>query len=101
GRESYRRPGSGIRLRLVAVTTADRLRLLTILWLSAAVAVPASGASQANRAAALNDATASPGSVDGPAAPIPPAVAARDASGRITLRATRLERPLEIDGRLD
>ena len=33
--------------------------------------------------------------------PIPPAVVAKDAQGRITLRAVRLDRPLVIDGRLD
>jgi hypothetical protein len=33
--------------------------------------------------------------------PVPPAVVAQDESGRIALRAVRLERPLEIDGHLD
>jgi hypothetical protein len=39
--------------------------------------------------------------IDGPPPPTPPAVVARDASGRITLRATRLPEKLVIDGRLD
>ena len=34
-------------------------------------------------------------------APVPPAVASQDESGRVSLRAVRLERPLEIDGQLD
>ena len=38
---------------------------------------------------------------DGAPPPVPPAVATRDERGRVTLRASRLERPLEIDGRLD
>lgn len=39
--------------------------------------------------------------IDGPPAPAPPAVAARDEAGRVTLRATRIEQPLTLDGRLD
>jgi hypothetical protein len=39
--------------------------------------------------------------LDGPPAPIAPAVVSRDAAGRATLRATRVEAPLRIDGALD
>ena len=39
--------------------------------------------------------------LDGPPAPIPPAVVSRDDKGRATLRAVRLASPLRIDGRLD
>ena len=39
--------------------------------------------------------------IDGPAAPVAPAVMARDASGRVTMRATRIDLPLRIDGILD
>ena len=39
--------------------------------------------------------------IDGPAAPVPPAVISRDDNGRATVRAVRLERPLSIDGQLD
>ena len=39
--------------------------------------------------------------IDGPPPPVPPAVVSRDAEGRVTLRAIRLERPLNLDGRLD
>ena len=42
-----------------------------------------------------------PLTVDGLPVPIPPAVISRDASGRATVRAQRLTRPLRIDGRLD
>ncbi len=42
-----------------------------------------------------------PAAFDGPPAPVPPAVVSRDAQGRATLRAVRLDRPLSIDGRID
>ena len=37
----------------------------------------------------------------GPPPPVAPAVVARDAQGRATVRATRLTAPLQLDGRLD
>ena len=52
-------------------------------------------------AAALNVASASDVPLDGPPAPLAPAVINRDDKGRATLRATRIDRPLTIDGRLD
>jgi hypothetical protein len=36
-----------------------------------------------------------------PPSPVPPAVDSRDERGKVTLRAVRLDRPLQIDGRLD
>ena len=39
--------------------------------------------------------------IQGPPPPEPPAVAARDAAGRMTIRAVRLDAPLDIDGTLD
>jgi hypothetical protein len=36
-----------------------------------------------------------------PAPPLPPAVIARDPEGRVTVRATRLDQPLVLDGQLD
>ena len=39
--------------------------------------------------------------IDGPAAPIAPETITRDADGRATVRAVRLEAPLQLDGRLD
>src|SRR5687767_1669160 len=38
---------------------------------------------------------------DAPPPPVPPASVARDAQGRATVRAIRLEEPLRVDGRLD
>jgi len=52
-------------------------------------------------AAALNVASASDVPLDGPPAPVAPAVINRDDKGRATLRATRVDRPMTIDGRLD
>lgn len=40
-------------------------------------------------------------SFEGPPPPEPPAVVARDSSGRVTVRAVRLSGPLSVDGRLD
>jgi hypothetical protein len=42
-----------------------------------------------------------PFAFDGPPPPLPPAVIARDGSGRVTVRAVRLTTPLQIDGHLD
>ena len=46
-------------------------------------------------------AAAAPFAVDGPPPPEPPAVLARDESGRATVRAVRIATPLRIDGILD
>ena len=42
-----------------------------------------------------------PAFVDGPPAPIPPAVVSRDPEGHVTIRAIRLTERLVLDGRLD
>ena len=39
--------------------------------------------------------------LDGPPPPVPPEVVSRDAQGRVTMRAVRLEEGLVLDGRLD
>src|SRR5262245_40777354 len=39
--------------------------------------------------------------LDGTPAPVAPAIVGRDGEGRVTIRATRLEQPLRIDGALD
>jgi uncharacterized membrane protein YgcG len=39
--------------------------------------------------------------LDGPDAPVPPAVITRDEAGRATVRAIRLTEPLHVDGKLD
>jgi hypothetical protein len=41
-----------------------------------------------------------PVAIDGPPAPLPPAIISRDAAGRATVRATRIEEPIQLDGRL-
>lgn len=38
---------------------------------------------------------------DGPPAPDPPKTVSRDAEGRVTVRAVRLDHPIVVDGRLD
>ena len=45
--------------------------------------------------------TIDPGLIDGPGAPVPPAVMNRDEEGRVTVRAVRLAAALELDGVLD
>jgi hypothetical protein len=64
---------------------------------AARVVLALAALSVADRAAAQTPVSA----FDGPAAPTPPAVFARDDRGHITLRATRLEAPLRLDGVLD
>ena len=44
---------------------------------------------------------AAPSLIHGPPPPLPPEVAARDDLGRLTMRAIRLDAPLQLDGRLD
>ena len=39
--------------------------------------------------------------IDGPPAPIAPEVIARDGSGKVTVRAIKLDAPLVLDGKLD
>ncbi len=68
--------------RLVRLTTAA-----AVFWLAA----PASA----------QPVSSGPATLRGPAPPVAPAVVNRDAEGRATVRATRLESPLELDGRLD
>src|SRR4051812_26191445 len=71
---------------------------LGFLLLSTSIA--AAQALSGSPAAIASDAPVAP-RIDGPAAPIAPAVVNRDAKGRATIRATRIGRPLTIDGRLD
>ena len=53
------------------------------------------------QADAAGSAQAPAPAVSGPAVPVAPAVIARDAAGRVTVRAVRIAAPLDIDGRLD
>ena len=52
-------------------------------------------------AAARGGAAVDPGLIDGPAAPVPPAVMNRDEQGRTTVRAIRLDQGIRLDGVLD
>ena len=52
-------------------------------------------------AAPLQGPVAAAVAFDGPPAPVPPAVMTRDAAGRVTVRAVRIDTPLQIDGVLD
>ena len=73
-----------------------RLRFrVTILTTTLAVAIVTPTLAQQTRAGGA----AQPS--DSAPAPSPPAVDSRDARGKVTLRAVRLDRPLQIDGRLD
>ena len=54
-------------------------------------------------AEALPGQTVSPGApvIDGPPPPLAPTTVSRDAAGRATVRAIRLDEPLQMDGKLD
>ena len=66
-------------------------------------AVPGAGTAGAVSGARSSAAgfAAAPTLIDGPPPPLPPEVAARDEAGRLTMRAIRLDGPLQLDGRLD
>ena len=51
--------------------------------------------------AALDSATSAENAFDGPPPPVPPAVITRDDRGNATVRAVRINQPLQLDGRLD
>ena len=53
------------------------------------------------RMSAVSPRAGLPVAFEGPPPPVAPAVVARDAQGRVTVRAVRLTSPLTIDGRLD
>ena len=52
-------------------------------------------------AATAGGRTAGLPAIDGPPAPVAPDVITRDEAGRVTMRATRIDRPLTLDGQLD
>jgi len=80
-------------------------RVCTAAFISTGVAVNVASAqalADAPPVIAGARATSAPAiALDGPPAPVAPAVVNRDDKGRATLRATRIVRPLTIDGRLD
>ena len=78
------------------------IRVLACFAVVVALAAPAPiAASPQQTAAASGPENATDVLVDGAMPPVPPEVATRDERGRVILRATRLERPLQIDGKLD
>src|SRR2546425_3081718 len=79
--------------RVTAVSTIGVLVL-------AATAYAGQGQSDAP-ASAASGSPALPAGYDGPPPPSPPEVMSRDARGRTTVRAVRLEAPMKIDGKLD
>ena len=68
---------------------------------SAVRSSPAIPPGRAAAASAAGFAAVAPPLIHGPPPPLPPDVAARDDLGRVTLRAIRLDAPLQLDGRLD
>jgi len=84
-----RRPGTGTATSAAAVTPAEG---------------DASGTGAGGAAGGVADrqGTLAPDvEILGPPPPVPPAVIARDEQGNTTVRAIRLDAPLDIDGRLD
>jgi len=77
------------------------LRALTTILLAALLTSPAAAQSPQSGASDPLAADAVPALVfDGAPAPVAPDVITRDERGRVTIRAVRLDRPMEIDGRL-
>ena len=85
-------PGAAAKLRGL------RTRAVLLAVLVLAPAAPAGAQRETGRAGLGIDLLAT---IDGPPPPVPPAVIARDAAGRVTLRAVRVATPPRIDGRLD
>jgi hypothetical protein len=79
---------------------AQRVYLLRVLIAAAFVGVAGAAAGQTS-AAGVPARTEDVLAIDGPPAPIAPAVVTRDERGGTTIRATRLSEPLRIDGALD
>ena len=65
--------------------------------------VAAARPARATVGATVDEVTTAParGIIDGPPPPVAPAVIVRDQSGRVTMRAIRLDEPLRLDGQLD
>lgn len=78
------RPSAGHDRQSIVRAALNRLALLVVTGFASA------------------DAAAQPhAAIEGPPPPVAPAVVARDAEGRATVRAVRAEQPLSIDGLLD
>ena len=84
----------------IFTTRATRLiAALVLLTLPLAGATRLAAAPQDPQSA--REAAAPALEIDGPPAPAPPATITRDASGRATVRAVRLDAPLQLDGVID
>ena len=68
---------------------------------ASAAAAPAPAEAGERRPTGTGFAAAGPAIIGAPPPPVPPATINRDASGRATLRAVRLDEPLRVDGVLD
>ncbi len=79
----------------------SRSRLVAPLALTAVLALPGARLHAQEAPRAASDASTGGRSFDSAPAPVPPAVESRDARGKVTLRAVRVDRPLQLDGRLD
>ena len=81
---------------------ARLIHLLSVAMCVAAIARAEALPQQNNPAAEAGaPGTKLPVAIDGPAAPIAPAVITRDEAGRATIRAIKLAEPLHLDGALD
>ena len=78
---------------------------LSVLWPLGAAAFASASDSEGTRPSGREDGNLNVAAInhliDGPPAPEAPAVMTRDESGRVTLRAVRVEEPLTLDGQLD
>jgi hypothetical protein len=74
---------------------------VTIVLALAAAPLLAQSAAVAGAPGGAETAVAAPEGFDGAPPPVPPAVITRDADGRVTVRATRVDSPPRIDGALD
>ena len=84
-----------VQVRIDCEARSVRSRLVVFCIVLACLAAPVEGGQQPG------DTQAPPAITDRPPPPLPPAVIARDAAGRATVRAERIAEPLRIDGRLD
>ena len=86
----------------IIVFARQATRLIAVLVL---LALPPAGAARLAAASQERQITADVAmpalGIDGPPAPAPPATITRDANGRATVRAVRLDAPLRLDGVLD
>ena len=82
---------------------AGGFRILFAVLLGLALETPVFGQSpqSAGSDPPNGDAASAAPAFDGAPPPVPPEVITRDDRGRVTVRAFRLDRPLEIDGRLN